>query len=146
MLELRKEEVGRDPADDGGAAPDVTALAREVPAGGVEQLRGQEEHGDLGDVVGGTADTGAEGTEADRGRLGDDGVRDGSLGAGEDERDDDAETGLGVVGVGVLGDRGDDTEEEEEGYVGGGTPEVDGTTAEPVGKGPGEGVGDELKA
>jgi hypothetical protein len=59
VLELRKEEVGHHPADASGTSPDVTALACEIPSGRVEHLRGQIDHGDLRDIVGGTTDTGA---------------------------------------------------------------------------------------
>jgi hypothetical protein len=38
--QLGQEEVREDPADGCGTAPDEAALAREVPAGGVEHLRG----------------------------------------------------------------------------------------------------------
>jgi hypothetical protein len=47
VLELRQEEVRRDPADERGAAPDVAALACHVPAGGVEHLGGEVDHGYL---------------------------------------------------------------------------------------------------
>lgn len=146
VLELGKAKVGRHEADDGGATPDVAALAREVPARGVEQLRGEVDHGDLGDVVGGAADAGAEGAEAHGGGLGDDGVGDGAEGAGVHERDEDAEDGLGVVGRRVLLDRRTDAEDEEKGDVGDGAPEVDGSTAEPRCEEQGSNVGDELKA
>jgi hypothetical protein len=65
VLELRKEEVGHHPADASGASPDVTALACEIPSCRVEHLRGEIDHGDLGDVVGGTTDTGAQSAETD---------------------------------------------------------------------------------
>ena len=48
VLELREEEVGHDPADKSGAAPDVAALASHVPAGGVEHLRREIDHRNLG--------------------------------------------------------------------------------------------------
>lgn len=88
VLELGEEEVGHDPADEGGAAPDVAALAGQIPPGWVEHLGREVDHGDLGHVVGGAADAGAQRAETDRRRLGDDGVRDGSHGSGEDEGDD----------------------------------------------------------
>ena len=59
VLELRKEEESHDPADASGSSPDVTALACQVPSGRVEHLRGEVDHGNFGDVVGGTTDTGA---------------------------------------------------------------------------------------
>lgn len=145
VLELRQEEEGHHPADHGCAAPDVAALAREVPTRRVEQLRGEVDHGDLGDVVGGATHGGAQGAEAHRGRLGDDGVRDGSQGAGEDEGDEDSQHRLRVVGRRALRDRGADAEDEEQDDVGGCAPEVDGSAAEPGGERPGEGVGDELE-
>lgn len=83
MLELRKEEVGHDPADASRTTPDVTAFAGKVPPSRVEHLRGEIDHGNLRDVVAGTTDTGAEGAKADGGRLGNDGIRDWSEGTGE---------------------------------------------------------------
>lgn len=74
MLELGKKEVCHDPTDDSGTSPDITALARKVPSCRVEHVRGQIDHGDLGHIVGGTTDTGAQRAKTDRGRLGNDGV------------------------------------------------------------------------
>lgn len=45
----------------------------------------------------------------------------------------------------ALVDRGADAKYEQKSDVSGGTPEVDGATAEPRGENPGDGVGDELK-
>jgi hypothetical protein len=145
-LELRKAEVRGHEADTGCASPDVTALASQIPAGGVEHLRREEDHGDLGNVVGGATHTGAQSTEANGRRLGDDGVGDGSEGSGVHEGDDDAETGLGVVGIDVLGDRRADTEEEEQGDVCRCAPQVDSSAAEPGGQRPRETVGHQLEA
>lgn len=50
VLKLGQEEVGHDPADEGGAAPDVAALASHVPAGGVKHLGGKVDHGYLGNL------------------------------------------------------------------------------------------------
>lgn len=146
VLELGQEEEGHDPAHARGAAPDEAALARDVPPRRVEQLRGEVDHGDLGDVVGGPADARAQGAEPHRRRLGDDGVGDWAQGAGVDERDEDAEAGLGVVGRVVLRDRGADAEDHEEGYVDACAPEVDCAAAEPGGDEPGADIGDELEA
>lgn len=122
VLELRQEEEGHDPAHARRAAPDVATLARDVPACRVEQLRGEIDHGDLSDVVRRATDTRAQGSQPHRRRLGDDGVGDGSEGAGVDERDQDSEDGLCVVGAVVLCDRGADSEEHEEGHVDSGAP------------------------
>ena len=65
VLELRKEEEGRDPADASGTSPDVTALACEIPSGRIEHPRGQIDHGDLCDIVAGTTDTGAQSAKTD---------------------------------------------------------------------------------
>lgn len=146
VLELRQEEEGHNPAHTGGASPDEATLARDVPARGVEQLRREVDHGDLGDVVGGAADTRAQGAEPHGGGLGDDGVGDGPQRAGVDERDEDPEDGLGVVGRGALRDRGADAEDHEEGDVDARAPEVDRAAAEPGGDEPGADVGDELEA
>ena len=145
MLELRKAEVGHDPADDGGAAPDVPALAGEIPSGRVEQPRGQVDHGDLGNVVGGTTDAGAQSAKTDGGRLGNDGVGDRPEGTGKNEGDDDTKNGLCVVGRRVLWDRGADAEDKKKSDVGGGAPKIDGSTTEPAGQEPRARVGDELK-
>ncbi len=45
----------------------------------------------------------------------------------------------------ALGDGGADGEDEEEGDVGGGAPEIDGPTTKPGGKKPGARVGNELE-
>lgn len=74
VLELRKTKVGRNKANNSSASPDITTLASHVPASGVEELGGEVDHGDLSNVVCGTANTGAESTETHRGRLGNDGV------------------------------------------------------------------------
>ena len=74
VLELRKEEERHHPADASRSSPDVAALACEIPSRRIEQLRGQVDHGDLRDIVGGATYGGAQGAKADRGRLGDDGV------------------------------------------------------------------------
>lgn len=146
MLELRQEEEGHDPAHTSGTAPDEAALSGNVPARGVEELRGEVDHGDLGDVVRGATNGSAEGTEADGRGLGDDGVGDGAERTREDEGDQYSKDGLGVVGGAVLGDRGADTQEHEEGDVDGGAPEVDCAAAEPGGQGPRQSVCDELEA
>jgi hypothetical protein len=145
-LKFRKAEVRGDEADTGCASPDVTALASQVPAGRVEHLRREEDHGDLGNVVGGATNTGAQSTETNGRGLGDDGVGDGSEGSSVHEGDDDTETGLGIVGLNVLGNRRADTEEEEQGDVCGCAPQVDSSAAEPSGKRPRETVGYQLEA
>lgn len=145
VLHFRQEEVCQDPAHNRGAAPDETTLARHVPTSRVEQLRRQVDHGNFGNVVRSATDTGAQSAKAHRGRLGDDGVGDGAEGACEDERDDDAEDGLCVICRAALGDRGADSQNEEEGDVSGCAPEVDGAAAEPAADKPGAGVGDKTK-
>jgi hypothetical protein len=146
MLELRQSKVGNHPAEHGGSTPDVTALASQVPSGRVEQTRGEVDHGDLRDIVRSTTHTRAQGTKTHRRRLGNNGVRDGSLGARIDKGDDDAEAGLGVVGGVGLVDGGADAEDEEEDDVGEKTPEVNRTPAKPGRQEPREDVGDEPEA
>jgi hypothetical protein len=146
VLELGQEEVGHDPAENSGASPDVTTLARQIPPGWVQHLRGQEDHWNLGNIVRGTADTSAQSAETDGRCLGNNGIGDRSEGAGVHERNNNTQAGLRVVGLVVLGDRGNDGEDEEERDVGGRAPEVDGSTAEPGSKRPREGVGNEAKA
>jgi hypothetical protein len=72
VLHLRKLEVGHDQAAEAGGTPDVTTLAAEVGTVGVEHVRGQEDAGDLHDVVGGATDSGGQGTKTDGGGLADD--------------------------------------------------------------------------
>ena len=146
MLELRKEEESHNPADGSRTSPHVTAFAREIPSGRVEHLGGEVDHGDLRDVVGSTANTGAQRAESDGRCLGDDGVGDRSHAASEHEGDNDAETGLGVICRMVLWDGGAHAEKDEESEVDGCAPEVDGSAPEPRAKEPGEGVGHELQA
>lgn len=64
MLELREEEESHTEADASSTAPDVTALSCQVPSCWVEHLRGEIDHGDLSDIVGGTANTGTQGAKA----------------------------------------------------------------------------------
>lgn len=64
---------------------------------------------------------------------------------GVHEGDDDTETGLSVVRLVVLRDRGANTEDEQEHNVGSGAVEENRTTAEPGSQSPGEDVGHELE-
>lgn len=64
VLELWEEEEGHNEADGSSTTPDVTALSRQVPSCWVEHLRGKIYHRNLGDIVRGTADTGAQGAKA----------------------------------------------------------------------------------
>jgi len=130
VFQLRQTEERNNPAYHGGTAPHIATLARKIPAGRIQHLRSEIDHGDLSGVVSSASDTRAEGAQTDGGGFGDGRVGDGAEGAGEDEGDDDAEAGLRVVGGCVLGDAGADAEEEEEGYVDSGAPEVDCSTAE----------------
>lgn len=64
VLEFGQKQERHDPADKSGAAPDITALACEIPSGRVEHLRGEIDHGNLGDVIGSAPDTGTQRTQA----------------------------------------------------------------------------------
>jgi hypothetical protein len=64
MLELREEEESHAKADAGSTPPDVTTLSCQVPPCWVEHLRGEIDHWDLSDIVGGTTDTGTQGAKA----------------------------------------------------------------------------------
>jgi len=145
VLEFRKEEVGDEPADNRGTSPDVTALACEVPPSRIKHLRSQIDHRDLGNIVGGTADTGAQSAETNRGRLSNGGICDRSESTGKNEGDDDAETSLGVIRRSVRCDGGANTEKHEENDIGYCAPEVDGPATEPGGKEPRADIGNELK-
>jgi hypothetical protein len=135
-LEFRKAEECRDEADASSAAPDVTALASQVPSSGVEHLRRKVDHGDLSDIVCRATNTGAQSTETNRRSFGNDGISNGSEGSGIDEGDDHTQTSLSVVCVRVLRDGGANTKQEEQEDVRGCAPQVDGAAAEPGGKGP----------
>lgn len=63
-LELRQTKVCADEADRRSATPNVSALARQVPAGRVQHLAGEVDHGDFGDVVCASADAGGEGAQS----------------------------------------------------------------------------------
>jgi hypothetical protein len=145
VLEFRKAKVRRHEADTCSGSPDVSTLSSHIPSSRVEHLRGEVDHRNLSNVVSGSTNTGAECTKTDRRCLGNDGVRDGTHGTCEDEGDDDTETGLGIVGGDALWDGCTDTEDEEQGDVGGSTPEVDSATAEPAAEGPCEDVGNQLE-
>lgn len=146
VLELRKAEVCQDPADDGSSAPDVAAFSSDVPSGRVQELRSQVNHGDLGNVVGCATDGSRQRTKTDSGGLGNDGIGDGAKSTSEDEGDQDTQDGLSIIGSARLLDRSADAEDDQEGNVGGGTPEVDGAATEPSSQRPRENVGDELQA
>lgn len=90
MLKLRQEEVSHNPANARRTSPDVAALSREVPSVGVEHLRGEVDHGDLGDVVRRTPDAGAQRAKTNGRRFSDDGVGDGAERTGVNDGDDDA--------------------------------------------------------
>lgn len=146
MLHLRQEEIRQHPAHNGGAAPNIPTLASQIPARGIQNLRRQKDHRDLRNVVPGAADAGAQRAQAHRRRLADDRVRDGAERAGEDERDDDAEDRLRVVGGGGLRDRRAHAEEHQEHDVGRRAPEVDSAAAEPACDEPGADVGYQAEA
>lgn len=103
MLELRQPEVRRDPANQSSAAPDVAALSSEIPSRGVKHLRSEIDHRNLCNIVRRTTDTRAERAQTDRRCLGDNGIRNRTHGAGEDERDQYSQNGLGIVGRLALG-------------------------------------------
>lgn len=104
MLQLRQEEVRHHPTKQRRTPPHIPTLPRQIPPRGIQHPTRKVYHRDLRDVVSRAADGGAQRAQAHRGRLRDDRVGDGPLGAGVDDRDDDAQTGLGVVGLVVLGD------------------------------------------
>lgn len=145
VLQLRKEEVSHHPAYARSTSPDVAALSREIPPCGVEHLRGKVDHGDLGNVVRSTTNAGAQRAKTNGRRFGDDGVRDGSERTGINDGDDDAQTGLGEIGMICLVHGGNDGEDEQECDIDSCTPEVDAPTTEPGGEEPGYCVCDELK-
>jgi hypothetical protein len=72
VLHLRDEHPGQDGAEERGAGPDVTALAAQVPLVAVQHVAGEENAGDVDQVVGAAADAGGERPEADGGCLADD--------------------------------------------------------------------------
>lgn len=130
MFHLGKTEEGTDETDAGGTSPNVAAFSSNVPSGLVEELRGEVDHWDFADVVCSAADTGREGAETHGRGLGDDSVRNGAHGEGEDEGDDDSETRLGVVGVNTLLDRRRNSQTEQGANVERGTAEVNLSTGE----------------
>jgi hypothetical protein len=72
VLHLRDEHPGQDGTEESGAGPDVTALAAQVPLVAVQHVAGEENAGDVDQVVGAAADAGGERPEADGGRFADD--------------------------------------------------------------------------
>jgi hypothetical protein len=72
ILHFRNEHPRQDGAEEGGAGPDVAALAAQVPLVAVQHVAGEEDAGDVDQVVGAAADAGGERSEADGGRLADD--------------------------------------------------------------------------
>lgn len=145
-LKLRQAKVSANKTERRSAAPNVSTLARQVPARGVQHLAGEVDHRNLCNVVCASADAGGESAQSDGAGFGDDGVGDGTERAGVDEGDQDAENGLGVVCAAALGDSCADAKEDEEGEVDGCTPKEDGSAAANVGEGDREHGGDELKA
>jgi hypothetical protein len=72
VLHLRDEHPRQDGAEERGAGPDVAALAAQVPLVAVQHVAGEEDAGDVDQVVGAATDAGGEGPEADGGRFADD--------------------------------------------------------------------------
>jgi hypothetical protein len=90
MLHLRDPDPRHDGADEGGASPDVAALAAQVPLIRVEHVAGEEDARDIDQVVGTASDTGCQWPETNGGGLADDdpGGRGGS--DAEEDGDDQA--------------------------------------------------------
>ena len=80
VLHFRNEHPRQDGAEECSAGPDVAALAAQVPLVAVQHVAGEENAGDVDQVVGAAADAGGEGTEADGGRFADDDPRRGTKG------------------------------------------------------------------
>jgi len=100
---------------------------------------------DLGNVVRGSTHGGRQGSKTDGRGLSDDSVRDGSQSEGKSERDDHTQTSLSELRLGRLRHGGSDTESEQEGDVGSGTVEVDGSTTKVRAEYPRASDGDDLK-
>lgn len=75
-LKFWQSEVCTDEAHRCSAAPDVSTLACQVPAGRVQHLTGEVDHGDFGNVVCTSAHTSRERPQSDGARFGNDGVGD----------------------------------------------------------------------
>lgn len=103
-LEFGQAKVRADEADRRSAAPNVATLACQIPAGRVQHLTGEIDHGDFCYVVGTSADTGRERSQSDRRCLCNDRVGDWTERAGVHERDEDSEDSLRVVCAAVLRD------------------------------------------
>jgi hypothetical protein len=129
-LELRQPKERTRKTNSRSPAPNIPTLARQIPPRRVQHLTRQVNHRDLRNIIRSSADSSRQRSQAHGAGLGDDGVGDRAQGAGVDERDEDSEHGLGVVGCVVLGDRGADSEEHEETAVCGGAVEEDVAAAE----------------
>ena len=116
--------------DSRSATPNISTLARKVPAGRVQHLAGEVDHRNLRHVVRPATDTGGECPQSHGARFGDDGVGYGTQGSGVDEGDENSKDGLRVVRSVVLWDRGADAEKHQECAVRGGAVEEDVATAE----------------
>ena len=93
-------------------APNIPALARQIPPCRVQHLTRQVNHRDLRNVVRSSPNSGGQSSQANGAGFGDDGVGDGPEGSGVDEGDEDSEYRLRVVRSVVLRDRGADSEED----------------------------------
>jgi hypothetical protein len=129
-LELRQPKERTRETNSRSPAPNIPTLARQIPPRRVQHLTRQVNHRDLRNIIRSSADSSRQRSQAHGAGLGDDGVGDRAQGAGVDERDEDSEHGLGVVGCVVLGDRGADAEQHEEAAVCGGAVEEDVAAAE----------------
>ena len=145
-LELWQSEVRGNKTHRLSTAPNVSTLARQVPARRIQHLTSEIDHRNLRNVVCASADAGGESAQSNGAGFGDDGVGDGTERAGVDEGDEDSEYRLRVVRSVVLRDRGADSEEDEEGAVCGGAVEEDVAAAEVGAEGDREDCGDELEA
>jgi len=72
VLHLRNPDPSQEGADEGGARPDVAALAAQVPLITVEHVAGEEDARDIDQVVGTAPDTGCQWPEANGRCLADD--------------------------------------------------------------------------
>lgn len=102
VLHLRDPNVRHDGAEEGSAGPDVSRLAADVPLVVVEHVTGEEDAGNVDQVVGATPNTSCQWSETHGRGLTDDDPGGGGGTQAETDGDDQAERGLCVAGGGAL--------------------------------------------
>lgn len=128
ILRLGHHEIGKDEDASSGTKPDESRFPLQVPSGRVERVGSDVTHGHGKEVVGGSSEGAALGSELDRGELGDNGKRDGTDGETVRGVDEHEEGGLNPERGGRFGGRREDTNDHQKRSLETHTVEVKGSS------------------